>query len=130
MAEEKVYLLDTNVLLHDSHAIFNFGKNLVGIPFIVLEEIDKFKKESSERGRAARDAIRHLDHLRGQGFLGDGVKLDNGGTLKVFFLLKDTSPKMPFMLDIADNDIILTAFNLKNNAGKMFALFQKISMLA
>ncbi len=111
---EKVFLLDTNVLLYDSHSIFSFEDNLVGIPFIVLEELDQFKGESSERGRVARDVIRRLDMLRSQGFLGDGVKLENGGKLKVFFFSGENLPQTPLFLDIADNEIILTALTLKN----------------
>ena len=50
----KVYVLDTNVLLHDPHAIFKFEDNDVIIPIYVIEEVDQFKREGSERGRNAR----------------------------------------------------------------------------
>jgi PhoH-like ATPase len=115
MAQEKLYLLDTNVLIHDSQALFNFGTNIVGIPFVVLEELDQFKKETTDRGLAAREAIRQLDRLRERGFLGDGVSLDNGGTLQIFFTPQNQElPYMPLMVDLADNDIIMTALLLKN----------------
>jgi predicted ribonuclease YlaK len=49
---KKMFVLDTNVLLHDPRAIFSFGDSIVGIPIAVLEELENFKKESSERGKA------------------------------------------------------------------------------
>lgn len=81
----KNYLLDTNVLLHDPDSIHNFKDNNVLLPIEVLEEIDRFKRESSELGRNARTVSRTLDRLRAQGHLGAGVKLPNGGTLRIVF---------------------------------------------
>ena len=71
----KNFVLDTDVLLHDPRAIFSFADNLVVIPIYVLEEIDHFKKELSERGRNAREVARRLDEFRNTGIhLSDGVK--------------------------------------------------------
>ena len=61
----KNFVLDTNVLLHDPQSIFKFQDNQVIIPIYVLEEVDQFKKELSERGRNAREIARRLDQLRG-----------------------------------------------------------------
>ena len=63
---KKMYILDTNVLLHDPDALFSFEDSLVAIPITALEELDTFKSESSQRGFNAREVIRHLDILRGQ----------------------------------------------------------------
>ena len=60
----KYYVLDTNVLLHDSLSIFAFKKCIVAIPFVVLEELDRFKSERGELGRNARETIRSIDELR------------------------------------------------------------------
>ena len=79
----KTYILDTNVLLYDPNAIYSFGKNYVIIPSVVLEELDNFKKENNELGRNARFISRELDNLRQLGSLTDGVKLKNGGILKI-----------------------------------------------
>ncbi len=80
----KNFVLDTNVLLHDPRAIFHFEENTVIIPIYVLEEVDQFKKELSERGRNARTVSRYLDELREEhGRLSEGVPLANGGRLKV-----------------------------------------------
>ncbi len=80
----KHFVLDTNVLIHDPRAILNFEANEVVIPIFVLEEVDQFKKESSERGRSAREIARMLDALRADGArLSDGAPLPTGGTLRV-----------------------------------------------
>jgi PhoH-like ATPase len=87
-AAVKNYVLDTNVLLHDPSAILSFKENNVLIPIEVIEEIDRFKRETSERGQSARAVSRMLDGLRPQGSLSDGVSLSNGGTLRIVFQKK------------------------------------------
>ncbi|MEI9962154.1 MAG: PhoH family protein [Limisphaerales bacterium] len=81
----KNYILDTNVLLHDPNSLLNFEENHVVIPIEVIEEIDRFKRESSELGQNARQVSRMLDGFRGEGSLSEGVKLPNGGALKIAF---------------------------------------------
>jgi PhoH-like ATPase len=110
---KKMYLLDTNILVYDPRAIFNFEDAFVGIPAIVLEELEQFKQEGTDRGRNTREIIRYLDELRQRGSLGKGVKLDNGSILQVIFLEKETLPKMPFIIKNGDNEILLTALFLK-----------------
>lgn len=79
----KNYVLDTNVLLHDPNSLLNFEENCVLIPIEVIEEIDRFKRESTELGQNARTVSRMLDGLRDKGFLNKGVKLPNGGKLRI-----------------------------------------------
>ena len=81
----KNYVLDTNVLLHDPNSLLRFEDNHVLIPIEVLEEIDRFKRESSELGQNARTVSRTLDSLRAGGSLNKGVKLPSGGKLKIVF---------------------------------------------
>jgi PhoH-like ATPase len=81
----KNYILDTNVLLHDPNSILNFEDNHVLIPIEVIEEIDRFKRDSTERGQNARAVSRMLDKLRASGSLSEGVKLENGGKLRIIF---------------------------------------------
>jgi PhoH-like ATPase len=85
MYSVKNYILDTNVLLHDPTSILNFDDNNVLIPIEVIEEIDRFKRESTERGQNARTFSRSLDALRHEGHLNEGVRLSNGGCLRVIF---------------------------------------------
>lgn len=80
---KKIFVLDTNVLLHDPHAIFAFDEHEVVIPAVVLEEIDTKKRNADELGRNARGVSRLLDGLRETGRLHDGVPLEGGGRIKV-----------------------------------------------
>jgi PhoH-like ATPase len=79
----KNYILDTNVLLHDPHSLLSFEENNVLIPIEVIEEIDRFKRESTELGQNARAVSRLLDGYRGEGSLSEGVKLPTGGKLRI-----------------------------------------------
>jgi len=81
----KNYILDTNVLLHDPNSILSFQENHVLIPIEVIEEIDRFKRESSELGQNARTVSRMLDSHRAKGSLSEGVALPNGGRLRIIF---------------------------------------------
>jgi len=109
----KHFVLDTNVLLHNPNALFSFADNHVIIPFDVLEELDKFKKDSTDVGRSARTAIRHIDTLREKGHLGDGVKWNgHGGTIRIAMdSYRDPVPGLNF--DKTDNRIIAVAWHLK-----------------
>lgn len=111
---KKNFVLDTNVLLHDPAALLKFADNTVVIPIYVIEEVDQFKKEASERGRNARQVARYLDRYRDQGNLGVGVPLDNGsnGVLRVIFSNKTQSMQV---LDkqLADNLIMSVALELQ-----------------
>jgi PhoH-like ATPase len=82
-SSKKVFVLDTNVLLHDPLALFRFQEHDLVIPIVVIEEIDTFKKDQTEIGRNARTASRNLDALRTRGSLSKGVTLDGGGILTV-----------------------------------------------
>jgi PhoH-like ATPase len=81
----KNYILDTNVLLHDPNSILSFQENHVLIPIEVIEEIDRFKRESSELGQNARSVSRMFDSYRAEGRLSEGVSLPNGGRLRIIF---------------------------------------------
>ena len=81
----KTFVLDTNVLLHDPDAIFNFDEHDVIIPIYVIEELDRFKREQNQLGRAARQCSRTLDALQEDGSLSEGVKLPGGGLLFISY---------------------------------------------
>ncbi len=113
---KKIFVLDTNVLLHDPRAIFSFEDNDVTIPIVVIEELDKFKKGIDEIGRNARQVSRILDEFRQQGKLSQGVQLEGGGSLRVE--LNHQSPQhLPneLIATKADNRILATALNLKHD---------------
>jgi PhoH-like ATPase len=118
---KKNYVLDTNVLLHDPQAIFRFEDNNVIIPIYVIEEVDQFKREGSERGRNARSIARLLDELRERGgSLSKGVPLDSGGVLRVAVPSKRLT--LPSAIDhtAMDQAILQTAFDVReNDAGRV-----------
>src|SRR5262245_33721803 len=111
----KNFVLDTNVLLHDPLSIFKFADNHVIIPIYVLEEIDQFKKELSERGRSAREVARRLDELRGAGArLADGVPInDKGGMVRVAVGQRPL-PEPLRASQMADNYILSTALDVRD----------------
>ncbi len=113
---KKLFVLDTNVLLHDPRAIFSFEDNDVTIPIVVIEELDKFKKGIDEMGRNARQVSRILDEYRQKGKLSQGVQLDGGGRLRVE-LNHQSTERLPAELVAAkaDNRILATALNLKHD---------------
>ncbi len=80
----KNYILDANILIHDPNSIFHFADNTVIIPVAVISEIDRFKKEMTDRGYNARAVVRLLDSLRNGQSLAGGVTLQSGGLLKVY----------------------------------------------
>ena len=85
MNSSHYYVLDSNVLLHDMHAIqsFNRPQQHIIIPIYVIEELDSFKEELSERGQCARHVTRWLDQQRSLGSLATGISLEQGGYLRV-----------------------------------------------
>src|SRR5215468_4401201 len=109
----KNFVLDTNVLLHDPGAINSFADNHVVIPIYVLEEIDSFKKELSDRGRNAREVARQLDALRAVGRLSEGVKLASGGVIRVAIGRRQL-PDALRSAQVADNFILAVALEVRD----------------
>ncbi len=73
-AEKKIFVLDTNVILHDSSCINHFEENDIVIPISVLEELDQFKKGNETLNFHARDFLRSLDSLSGDKLFDGGVR--------------------------------------------------------
>ena len=74
----KVFVLDTNVILHDSSCIFQFKENDIVIPLTVIEELDHFKRGSQVINLNARDFARTLDTMTGSALFNGGVSLGKG----------------------------------------------------
>jgi PhoH-like ATPase len=113
----KLFVLDTNVLLHDPTAMLRFDDNDVILPIAIIEELDRFKKQPEMTGRNARQVSRMLDELRQRGHLTHGVMLEHGGMLRVALCDRDTLRELPAELegDKADNEILAVALELKSN---------------
>ncbi len=122
----KTFVLDTNVLLHSHQALFSFADNEVVIPLGVIEELDKFKSFSDERGREARSVSRALDNLRLRGALFDGIRLESGGLIQV---LIDTKIEIPYGFDKTkmDNRILASALTLKNQGKNVFFISKDLN---
>lgn len=109
----KNFILDTNVLIHDPKSIYAFQDNNVIIPLPVLEELDNLKKHSGGLGKFAREVIRELDNLRNKGKLSEGIKLENGGTLKVMTLERNVPEKIDFLFEkYVDNWILVYTLHI------------------
>ena len=115
----KNYILDTNVLLHDPNSILNFKDNHVLIPIEVIEEIDRFKRESSELGQNARAVSRMLDGLRTQGHLSEGVTLSNGGRLRIIFTTKNGGAALTIGSNTVDSHIVSLALHVQQTEPKV-----------
>lgn len=126
---QKTFVLDTNVLLHNADAINVFADNKVVLPIEVLEELDEFKKDYDEKGRNARHTIRTLDRLRRKGKLGNGVLLENGGTLQI---VSDRNYKqlehLGLDVSLADNRILMCAYMLQKQGEKVIFVSKDINI--
>ncbi|MGB3137372.1 MAG: PhoH family protein [Nodosilinea sp.] len=124
---KKVFVLDTNVLLHDPTAMFRFEDNDVVLPITIIEELDRFKKGTVDTGRNARYVSRTLDELRQRGSLVQGIDLDQGGTLKVALCHRDTLRQLPPELegDQGDNAILAVAMEYKHHYDMPVVLVSK-----
>ncbi|MGE5370877.1 MAG: PhoH family protein [Solirubrobacterales bacterium] len=126
----KIYVLDTNVLLQSAESVYAFGEHTVVIPEIVLEELDRFKKESGELGANAREVARTLDLLREKGKLTEGVALPNGGRL----IIESNHRKEPlpagWSKESADNRILQVCKGLAKHHDPVYLVtkdvFQRI----
>ena len=113
----KTFVLDTNVLLHNPESINMFEDNIIVLPMAVIEELDKFKTNTDELGRNARQVIRQLDALRQRGSLRSGVDMDNGGTMRIM-VGKDLVEETGLTKKFADNKIIGVAYHLHRELRK------------
>lgn len=125
----KIFVLDTNIVLHDYKAIRKFQDNDIVIPIAVLEELDKFKKGTDALSFNARGFMRDIDRLtEGKMFGKSGVPLGKGlGNVKI-------EPNHPFPDsmkdlfhdDIQDHRILATAIWVRdNNPDRFVALVTK-----
>lgn len=125
----KIFVLDTNIILHDYKAIRKFKDNDIVIPIAVIEELDKFKKGTDQLAYNARGFMRDLDRISdGHLFGKDGIPIAKGlGRIKI-------EPNHPFpddmkdlfKDDIQDHRILSTAIWIRdNNPGRFVALVTK-----
>ena len=115
---KRIYVLDTNVLMHDPTALFKFEEHDVFIPMMVLEELDNGKKGHSEASRNARQVSRFLNEIivaHGSDSIDEGVKLVRPQGLqlrsaeaigRLMFQLKPVEVGKRFGTVLPDNQIL------------------------
>lgn len=117
---ERIYVLDTNVLLHDPTSLYQFKEHDIYLPMIVLEELDKHKKGDSDIARNARSVSRELDNILQTGSLKEGFELygpsEGRATGRIFFKSPELQ-KISQELEAgkADNLILRVALELAQN---------------
>ena len=127
--ETKIFVLDTNIILHDHLAVKNFEDNDIVIPIAVVEELDKFKKGNDALSFNARSFMRDVNELTdGKEFGPRGVPL---GKKLGYIKIEPNHPFPPelqdlFKDDIQDHRILSTAIWVRdNNPGRIVALVTK-----
>ena len=126
----RLFVLDTNVLMHDPTALFRFQEHDIFLPMMVLEELDNNKKGRSEVARNARQASRFIDDLVTEttqqeieaglvlnSVLNTGDDEDNQSSGKLFLQTRSYQASLPDYLpgSLPDNNILGTALALHDD---------------
>lgn len=111
----KLFVVDTNVILHDADCIRNFEENDVAVPITVLEELDRFKKGHEDINFQAREFLRRLDRLTGDVLSPAGTVLGPGlGSIRVTLSADLDEPvRAAFSQDTSDHRILSAALRLQ-----------------
>ena len=123
--QKRLFILDTNVLMHDPSALFRFDEHDIFLPMVVLEELDANKKGTSEVARNVRQASRFLDELVAGhskqdidngipiAFFGNSEEASHSGG-KLFFQTRNLDAELPDSLpgSTPDNSILAAALAL------------------
>jgi PhoH-like ATPase len=117
---KKIFVLDTNVLLHDYSCIYHFQDNDVVIPITALEELDRFKKGNDQINFNAREFTRELDNIIEDKSPIDGISLGEKHGKLFIVTGKPFSKELQesFSEKIADHRILAIAEYLKNKFNK------------
>jgi len=128
MSRKKIFVLDTNVILHDSSCLYQFEEHDVVIPITVIEELDHFKKGNESVNFHAREFVRTLDSLSGDKLFSKGIKIANGSGRVAIRLNYEFDKNLAnnFSKDLADHRILNTAYCLsKDNPSRKVILVSK-----
>jgi PhoH-like ATPase len=144
--KKKIFVLDTNVLMHDPSSLFRFEEHDLYVPMVVLEELDGLKKGTSESARTARQVSRLLDDLvadkdhaqieKGLEIPGPNARTNGAGVGRhgaqasghLFFQTRPTEASLPGILpgNKPDNSILLSALSLQaQHPGRRITLVSK-----
>ncbi len=111
---KKLFILDTNIILHDYNCIYSFQQHDLVVPITVLEELDQFKKGHDQIHYNAREFIRILDNLAGDKLVGSGVNIGPGkGKIRIITNhLHEKQVDSIFSVDKSDHRILSIAVHL------------------
>lgn len=114
MPTKKNFIIDTNVILHDYSFLHHFEENDIYIPFVVLEELDKFKKGNDQINFNAREFIRELDEITDDNLFKNGASLGEGRGKLYIVNSSKTHPKIEesFPEKKPDNRILSTVISI------------------
>ena len=114
MPTKKNFIIDTNVILHDYSFLHHFEENDIYIPFVVLEELDKFKKGNDQINFNAREFIRELDEITDDNLFKNGASLGEGRGKLYIVNSSRTHPKIEesFPEKKPDNRILSTVISI------------------
>lgn len=127
-ATTKLFVLDTNVILHDAQCLYAFKEHDIALPITVLEELDKFKKGHGDINFQAREFLRNLDALVGDLVGEHGASLGKGlGHVQVVLShAVDERIREVFLRDEPDNRIVNAALLMqRKNPDKSVILVSK-----
>lgn len=125
---KKLFVLDTNVILHDAQCLKAFEEHDVALPITVLEELDKFKKGHGDINFQAREFLRNLDDLAGDLIDDQGANLgpDLGRVRVILSREIDDRMREVFLRDDPDNRIVNAALTLsRENPNRPVILVSK-----
>ena len=115
--QQKIFVLDTSVIIYDHTAIKNFKEHNVVIPITVLEELDNFKKGNDTKNFSAREFSRYIDKLSGNNSLQDWTKINgkNTGYFKIEMSQKaSVNAETVFGERKADHKILNAALHIRD----------------
>lgn len=113
--QTKIFILDTNVILHDHTCLNQFQDNDIVIPITVLEELDKFKRGNDLINFQAREFVRIVDEIVGEKLFNGGISLGNSRGKLIIETGKPFSEKIrqSFRDDIPDHRILAIADHIR-----------------
>lgn len=128
-ARQKIFVLDTSVLMHDPQAIENFGSHEIVIPIGVISELDVHKTKPNGKGGVAREASRRLMEYRARGSLDKGVRTRAGGLVRIDIRGMRAKGSNLKLEDTPDHRIIAVAYHCmsdeKKDGGRKVILVSK-----
>jgi PhoH-like ATPase len=128
----KIFVLDTNVILHDSTCIYQFDEHDVVLPITVLEELDRFKKGKDIINCNSREFIRSLDNLTGDNIFNGGVSIGADKGKVSVYLERGFHEKLKpnFQPDKADHKILNAAFHvaMENSFQNVFLVTKDVNL--